>query len=66
MHGQKHTRKKNGLKVLELSKTYLEREIFKMIGKCLSNVRCYRQKDRNKLYIFFCNIVLTLVINSYT
>ena len=54
----------NGLKVLELPKTYLENH--KMIGKCLLNVRFYRQKDLNKLYIFFCNIALTLVINSYT
>ena len=54
----------NGLEVLELPKTYLENH--KMIGKCLLNVRFYRQKDLNKLYIFFCNIALTLVINSYT
>ena len=33
-----------------------------MSAKCLSNVRCYRQKDCNKLYIFFCIIDLTVAI----
>jgi len=46
------------LKVLELSKTYLaqEKKIIKMSWKCFSNVRCYRQKDGNNLYIFLCTI----------
>ena len=33
---------------------------------CLQHVRFYRQNDRSKVYISFCNIVQTLAINHYT
>mgnify|MGYP006890265155 FL=1 len=33
---------------------------------CLQNVRFYRQNNHPKVYISFCNIVITLAINCYT
>ena len=33
---------------------------------CLQHVRFYRQNDRSKVYISFCNIVQSLAINHYT
>jgi len=33
---------------------------------CLQPVRFYRQNNRSKVYISFCNIVQALAINPYT